>query len=86
MPATETKHTPEHWAQNFAAYISELDAEEYVAELADLKRRADQADRLRDLLSTMTALCRLKYGNLDAGVYQEIQAAEAALAANPPAR
>ena len=31
-------------------------------------------EKMKELLSTMTTLCRLKYGNLDAGVYQKIQA------------
>jgi hypothetical protein len=40
---------------------------------------------LIDLLSTMTALTRLKYGNLDKDVYQEILKAEAILAKGEPA-
>lgn len=35
------------------------------------------APELLEALKVMTALCRLRYGNLDADVYAEIQAAEA---------
>lgn len=82
MPATETKHTPEHWAQNFAAYISSLDTEGYIAELADLKRRADQADRMYASLDNL--MCVLDAGDMPG--QQLMSNARAALADNPPAR
>lgn len=54
----------------------------YLADNADANNAKLQAtcDELAEALGVMTTLCRLKYGNLDADVYAEIQKAEAALA------
>jgi len=43
-------------------------------------RIARAAPQLLEALEVMTSLCRLKYGNLDADVYAEIEKAEVAIA------
>jgi hypothetical protein len=40
----------------------------------------DREARMLEAFKTMTTLARIKYGNLDAGAYQEIQAAETLIA------
>jgi hypothetical protein len=50
------------------------------AEQKEKKRRADCFPELLEALKVMTALCRLRYGNLDAGVFAEIEKAEASIA------
>lgn len=40
-----------------------------------------QRDSLLEALKVMTSLVRIKYGNLDADVYKEIEKADAAIAA-----
>jgi hypothetical protein len=69
-----------HRAENEKGVLAECpDQQDALAIASYFARRQlmDAAPGLLESLKIMTALCRLKYGNLDADVYAQIEKAEA---------